>query len=120
MITAKDTITTVDVPGAPAGVLRIYRVRQVSGTITPPPTSVSAVFTLPSTPGGPVMVSFDSTIGATYQVESTDDLSALLGVWRSVGDPIKAAMTPTLVQFTEPAPTGTGLRLYRVRYVSGP
>ena len=117
VITATGSVTVVEVPSAPAGVLRIFRVRQVTGTVTPPPTSVSAVITLPTAPGGPVTVSFDSTIGAIYQVESTDDLSA---VWRSVGDPIKALKTTTALGFTDPAPTGTGLRLYRVRYISGP
>ena len=117
VITATGSVTGVEVPSAPAGVLRIFRVRQVTGTVTPPPTSVSAVITLPTAPGGPVTVSFDSTIGAIYQVESTDDLSA---VWRSVGDPIKALKTTTALGFTDPAPTGTGLRLYRVRYISGP
>lgn len=117
VVTAKGPLTVVEVPAAPAGVLRIFRVRQVTGTVPIPPTSVSAESTLPSTAGGAVTVSFGSTLGAVYQVEYTDDLSA---VWRSVGDPITAIATKTAVPFTDPAPTGTGLRLYRVRYISGP
>ena len=123
VVTAKGPVTVVEVPAAPAGVLRIFRVRQVTGTVTPAPTFVSAVITLPSDLGGPLTVSFVSTIGATYQVETTDDLFAVPARWSPVGGPIRATTTPTTTQFTQfagPSPTGSGVSWYRVRYVSGP
>ena len=115
-LTAISTTTKVAITppaGNPVG-LRSYRVRQLVSV----PTGISATFELPTTPGGPFNVVFSSTVGAVYQVESTDDLFAATVVWGPVGPSVTATLTTTKVPVTPPAGNPTGLRSYRVRQVS--
>jgi hypothetical protein len=117
-VTATSTTTKVAItpPAGGSGGLRSYRVVQLTGGTTP--ATITATFELPATPGGPFNVVFTSTVGAVYQVESTDNLFASPVVWTAVGAPVTATSTTTKVSITPPAGNPAGLRSYRVRQIS--
>ena len=80
-----------------------------------PSTGVDATIVPPSVAGGPFTIVFNSTIGAVYQVETTEDLFANPVTWSPVGAALTATATTTSVPITPPTGGAGGLRSYRVR-----